>query len=256
MQDVSQGRERARSWPRKRGKSRSPVTKAQNDLFRDQQRAAKYMAPEMLATFLRASEETPFLPRDLSTMMLANRLAIIHMADGRKVYPVPTRNGVSESLDALGQTPGMTLIRKADIWAAEVPATANLAGMSIKRSSALGYSSPNGWKNITFDTEVIQQGAWWNPASPGQFVADISTWYQIGFHCTCNRSGGRYQSIQILKNGAFMTGIGGQDSSSIAARLQVAGPFYLQAGDVITLQAWMSGSGQSYGDIEMNWTRS
>ncbi len=177
MQDVSQGRERARSWPRKRGKSRSPVTKAQNELFRDQQRAAKYMAPEMLATFMRASEETPFLPRDLSTMMLANRLAIIHMADGRKVYPMPTVLGVSESLDALSQTPGSYLVRGADRWEAGPPPQYGANGCRVIRTSQWYPTAANTRNPITWQEADFQTADLWNPINPQVFTADQAGWY-------------------------------------------------------------------------------
>lgn len=116
MQDVSGGKERVRAWPRKRNKTASKATQENRLKFRNAQLAAKYLSPQQQLDFRNTVEGTPLLPRDLVTSMLYQRLAAFIMPDGKVVYPKVAGRDVSETLDILTQTPGMGLIRGAQLW--------------------------------------------------------------------------------------------------------------------------------------------
>jgi len=137
MQDVSNGAERSRAWPRDRGKSLHPKTKEQMEWFRQAQWATKYMDPKMLISFKEATAGTPLLPRDMATMMFAGRLFMIDMLDGRKLYSVQVLRDVSESLDVISQTPGHQLIRGPTYWEGVPQITGNRAGCTITRAATL-----------------------------------------------------------------------------------------------------------------------
>src|SRR3546814_15330390 len=69
------------------------------------------MAPDMQAAFIRATHRTSLYPRDLFSIMLSGGLAWIVGADGKRYYPMATKQAVSESLDVISQVPSYTLIR-------------------------------------------------------------------------------------------------------------------------------------------------
>ena len=116
MMDVSGGQERVRAWPKPRGKNVSPTTREQVEWFKQAQMAARYIAPQMMFDFIEMTKATPFLPRDILTMMLANRMFMYETHDGRTIYPMPVLRDVSESLDAIGAVEGYTLVRGPELW--------------------------------------------------------------------------------------------------------------------------------------------
>lgn len=59
---------------------------------------------------------TPVLPRDIQTAMMMNRMFIIDMLDGRRLYPLTVVKDVSDALDAFGQVPGSMLVRGPELW--------------------------------------------------------------------------------------------------------------------------------------------
>lgn len=116
MQDVTQGVERSRSWPRNRGKPKNEKTKEQNDWFRQMQWATKYMDPRLLIDAVAAVKGTPLLPRDILTMLHSGRLMAFQTETGKRIYPVQAKRDVSESLDVISQQEGYTLVRGPDGW--------------------------------------------------------------------------------------------------------------------------------------------
>lgn len=116
MFDVTQGTERARRWPRARGKAKTNAERERQDWFRQMQWATKYMDPRLMMDAMNAVKGTPLLPRDVLTMLLAGRMLAFNMPDGRKIFPVQAKQDVSNSLDAISQTVGYTLRRTADGW--------------------------------------------------------------------------------------------------------------------------------------------
>lgn len=116
MIDVCNGVERVRAWPKKRGRNLNPKTQAQNDLFRECSWAIKYLPGIVQRQCAAAVAGTPLLPRDLMMQILYGRLFAVKLPDGRRIYPMAARQDISESLDILGQVPGMILIRGEDFW--------------------------------------------------------------------------------------------------------------------------------------------
>lgn len=118
MIDIVGGKIRVRKWPRKRRRAKTTAEQQGRDKFAAAQRAAKYIAPGIMKMFTEKTQGTPLLPRDLSTMMLYNRMYAFQLPDGRKVYPMPAYNDVSEALDVISNLEGMTLKRGANGWEA------------------------------------------------------------------------------------------------------------------------------------------
>ena len=123
MQDVCAGVERVRAWPVKRKKRLSPKQKEQMAWFAEAQMAARYIAPQLLADAAAATANGPILPRDILTMMFAGRLCSFINQFGKEVFPMAVARDVSESLDAISQTPGSIIFRGEELWE-HVPAGA------------------------------------------------------------------------------------------------------------------------------------
>lgn len=121
IQDVVFGTERTRKWPRKKPKRPTPAEKRTRDQFRTMQRATKYFAPRMYLDFMNMVEGTPLLPRDVMTMMLANRLFAFVTEQGKVLWPMPARIDVSEALDTINNEPGKSLIRGEQGWEEYIP---------------------------------------------------------------------------------------------------------------------------------------
>lgn len=118
---VVRGQEIARKWPVGRKGNIHPKTAAQMEWFRQAQWAFKLSAPRLQQAFTEACAGSPLLPRDVFTMGLAQRLFRAYAPGGRKIYPMATVTGVSDSLDALSQVKGTMLIRGEELWTALTP---------------------------------------------------------------------------------------------------------------------------------------
>lgn len=153
MFDVVKGAPRVRSWPKKRGPAKSDEHKAQTDFFRHASWAAKFMHPEIQVIFAEARKNTPLLPRDLAFMMLANTMFITVFEGGKVAYPVQFITKVSESLDAITQTPGQFLVRGEQFW----------QGTSMPTSTPWWWSPPDlaGW--TAFSPDSTLPTFVWNP---------------------------------------------------------------------------------------------
>lgn len=116
MIDTLNGQLRVRKWPRAKGGQRSKAQRKQEEWFAQVQRAANYVAPNMMWQFHEATQGTPLLPRDILTHILSGRAFMFVTPSGRKMYPMIFRNSVEEALDAITQTIGDTLIRTENGW--------------------------------------------------------------------------------------------------------------------------------------------
>lgn len=124
MLDVVNGQERARGWPKKRGKKLHPTTIDQNEWFRQAQWATKFMPAEMYWKVAQAVQGSPLLPRDILTMMMAGRLLAFTGPDGTTIWSRQVLSDVSDALDAITNSPGAMLIRGEDGWIALMPGAA------------------------------------------------------------------------------------------------------------------------------------
>lgn len=121
MLDVVNGNERARAWPKKRGKKLHPNTIEQNEWFRQAQWATKFMPAEMYWQVAQAVQGTPLLPRDILTMMMAGRLLSFTLDSGTTIWSVQVANDVSQALDVITDQPGAMLVRGLAGWQALLP---------------------------------------------------------------------------------------------------------------------------------------
>lgn len=120
--DVVRGVERARVWPEPKLSNQTPAQREQQDWFRQANWAFKYMDGNIQSVIRQAVHLTALYPRDLFTIMAANRLAALKTPDGRILYPMPARQDVSESLDTLGPSQGFILIKGSQFWECINPA--------------------------------------------------------------------------------------------------------------------------------------
>lgn len=165
MQDISHGRERSRGWPRKRGSKVSAATKEQNDAFREAQQSAKYWDPRNIIEVSEWREGTPILPRDLQVMMMYNRLFVIVLPNGTKVYSMAARQDVSDSLDAISPEVGTILYRADEGW--RVIPRAYDEGLALQSSAEL---MPE-WKPL----EIGHNLAWYYaPPTAASFPTRLS----------------------------------------------------------------------------------
>lgn len=116
MFDVTNGKVRARKWPRGRGKQSTPAQRENREAFGAAQRISRFIAPQMYKQIIEATDGTPLLPRDMITMMLYNRLAWFELPDGKRLIPMPYKTDVEIALDSITQTPGHTLIKTEKGW--------------------------------------------------------------------------------------------------------------------------------------------
>lgn len=103
-------------WPRKRNRPLPEHTKVQSEWFRQAGVLAKYLAPQQMKAAIDATKGTPLYPRDVLVMGMAGTLLSITMQDGRTLYSMSSREGVSGSLDILSQQDGAILARSGGLW--------------------------------------------------------------------------------------------------------------------------------------------
>ena len=187
MADVSQGAERLRAWPRKRPGKPSEKQLEQREWFRKAQWAYRYQDPKIQQAFAEATEDTPFMPRDLFTQMLAGRFCFVRTSDGKLRSPMAALIDVSASLDVITQTPGFTLKRGEQYWEGGVPAAGGVSGVRCIRNTniaAWGPAAPMAWQATAFD----DNGSW-NIANPTRLVVPTGiTRANITFNA-CNEGG-------------------------------------------------------------------
>ena len=112
----------AAKWPRKRGRPRSPVTREQNEWFRQANLLAKYADGQSQWMAIEVSKGSPWYPRDLLLSAMAGRLFETLTIDGVEFRSVAIRDDVSSDLDFLaGKVTGTIIVRGEDLWSALIP---------------------------------------------------------------------------------------------------------------------------------------
>jgi hypothetical protein len=116
MVDATRGSLRVRSWPKKRPGPRHPT----NEFWTMWLKAATYLYRYQPASvqweLQQATKSTVYMPRDLFISAARGRAFLLQDELGRKYYPMAFRQDVSDSLDSIGQLPGMMLARGTDLW--------------------------------------------------------------------------------------------------------------------------------------------
>lgn len=103
-------------WPRNR---KAPVTPGEEDnrkLIALASSITKYMSSQEQQFSRELAAVTKLAPRDLLMVSLFNRLGVIILIDGRKIFTMASIQDISAVLDALGQTPGDLLVRGENFW--------------------------------------------------------------------------------------------------------------------------------------------
>lgn len=110
------GNLRYTSWPKPRGPNRHPTNqywtkwlKAATYLYRYQPASVQFMLQA-------ATKGTVYMPRDVFISAARGRAWLLTDENGRKYYPRPMRDDVSDSLDAICQLEGQMMYRGATLW--------------------------------------------------------------------------------------------------------------------------------------------
>lgn len=234
MQDVSNGAERSRAWPRKRGKNLPPAQKERMEWFRQAQWATKYIEPAVMVTFANATKGTPLLPRDLATMMFAGRFTTLILEDGRKVFSLQQMQDVSFSLDAISQTEGDQLVRGPIYWQAIPRIVGNRAGTQLTRVGNLLWTTGSTPLVVPWTAEVIDQLSAWNPAAPTDIVCTQAGWYNVVFEGQKAATAQLGAQYAITVNGVEVARVVASVwSNTLTCRAQVVALLNLNVGDVI-----------------------
>lgn len=251
MQDVSNGAERTRAWPRKRGKNVPPAQKERMEWFRQAQWATKYIEPAVMVTFAQATKGTPLLPRDLATMMFAGRFTILMLEDGRKVFSLQQKQDVSFSLDAISQTPGMQLIRGDTYWDAVPQIVGNRVGAKITRSTATANFTSNVENTFSFDTQVLDQAFFWDIANPTKFIIPEVGWYNLYFSAQRGGTTNFGGDVRLYLNGALLATQRFLNITSLSGAQALMQYFdFFQTGDELEWRGINYGTTQSFSGVK------
>ncbi len=122
---VDRGQLKVQSWPRKRGRPKSPITREQNEWFRQANQLAKYAPSDDQWMSIAVAKGSPWYPRDLLMSAMKGRLFEVLIVDGQEYRAVAVNEDVSSDLDFLaGTIEGTIIVRGPNMWQALVPATA------------------------------------------------------------------------------------------------------------------------------------
>lgn len=253
MQDVSQGAERIRIWPKKRGRNVPAEQKEQMEWFRQVQWAFKYLDPRTQYMFMEATKGTPLLPRDLFTMMLAGRWLEFVLPDNRVITSVQSQYDVSESLDVLGSVVGNTLIRGPDRWEVVPPLAGNRSGVIVRRTGTLSVPTGGTLNLIPWQAEDIDQANYWNIGAPNNIVIPFTGWYTFTLGGFKNVGAVNFSEMLVQKNGVDIARQASQLPNNFAASLfNVSGAWYFTAGDILRCGIRNYGSTQTWGGLTLS----
>lgn len=145
MIDATRGSLRVRSWPKPRPGPRHPT----NEFWTAWLKAATYLYRYQPASvqweLQQATKGTVYMPRDLFISAARGRAFLLQDELGRKYYPMAFRQDVSDSLDAIGQFPGMMLYRGENLWLPIQPGSPGTFLQYIDDASAPEWTAtPNG----------------------------------------------------------------------------------------------------------------
>ena len=165
--------------------------------------AAKYMAPDQLRQYTDATIGTPLLPRDLIIATLYNTLAAFVLEDGRKLYPMPARTAVSESLDAIAQSEGDFLRRGANGWEGVPAIASDVLGAVVRRPGTQAVGA--GYQLATYTTEIANPNGLYDPAVPNRITSPVEGWAAILFSAEGQTNTSQNTGLSIAKNGIWQT---------------------------------------------------
>lgn len=124
------GRLYAARWPRSQKTARTAREADNRQLLKLAASITKYMSPQEQQFSRELAKATKLSARDLLMISLFNRIGVVVLRDGRKIFTMASIQDVSAILDALGQTPGDLLVRGDPFWT-NIPKGANGTFLSI-----------------------------------------------------------------------------------------------------------------------------
>jgi hypothetical protein len=168
------GQPRTRAWPRPRGENRHPTNIQWTEWLKGVTFLWRYQPANFREQLERATKNTPWMPRDPFISAARGRAWSFTDQNGRTWYPVPARQAVSQSLDAIAQLEGSMLYRGANGWLA-VPApsapalvltSSGITTVPTWEAGGGGGGSLSAWSPITppetpgdLDDEFVNVGA-------------------------------------------------------------------------------------------------
>lgn len=237
MFDVTQGTERVRVWPRKRGKPKSAATREQNEWFRQMQWATKYMPAPIIEHARRAVAGTPLLYRDILTMIHGNRAFIIITPDGKMIPPMEALNDVSASLDVIGSEVGDQLVRKPEGWRAVKPEPLTSLSAILDRRTPSPELLNDRYSTIPWDAPTFDNGQFVQASFPHGFTVPKTGLYNLTAFAFSSPAAGNGRLMEIWQNGTMIVAVNNAAPNSWPdPRLVLSTLTYAEAGDQFSLQ--------------------
>lgn len=251
--DFVDGHARTRIWPSPRGPAKTNAEKERQQRFASAQRSSKYIASDTYRWAINATEKTPLLPRDVLTMMFYGTLFVAIGPDGKTRFPMQFKVQVSQSLDAISQTPGMMLIRGVEQWepqpyvAPTVTATPGRYGMTANHIDVTGDGTD--WQ-VVWNTTVAASPLFTLNAATGALTvlqAGVYTVEAMGEFA--GSSAGDWCSCQLKVNGIAYQyrGMDAVNSPTFWPYLNTT--LHLNAGDVLTTFMRVGGTTKVYDTV-------
>ena len=119
---TDRGQLKVQSWPRKRGKPKSAITRAQNEKFRQANLLAKYAPSDDQWMTIEVAKGSPWYPRDLLMSAMYGRLFEVLIIEGQEYRAVAVNEDVSSDLDFLaGTVEGTIIVKSQGLWTKLLP---------------------------------------------------------------------------------------------------------------------------------------
>ena len=136
------------------------------------------MAPGLATMLRKGIAGTPLYPRDIWTSWLFNKFATFILPDGRKMFPVTSRNEVSNGLDAISQNENDLLIRGPDYWQSMPISQVASNGISVCviTNDIVGSLNNSGTQKVHLNAIVYDPNDWFE-VGPSILKPTRAGWY-------------------------------------------------------------------------------
>lgn len=209
MVDTFRGRVRVRAWPKKRGPSKSPFVRDQNEWFRQATRNMPYIDAGQMSLAIDAAKGTGLYPRDIIMNAMAGGFLEFEMPDGRLIkYRKPFLEDVMFQGCTLQKDATQTLVASA-------------------------------FTTLTWPLPLFDTAGFWNIAEPTRITipANVSIVRLSGFFAPNAGLTTSVLAIDINKNGTKIVRFQNTNSSSPFSGV-FSGPRDVVEGDYFELVIW------------------
>jgi len=222
--DEVRGSIRVRAWPKARGQNRNPTNVFWTNWLKGVTYLYRYQPAIVQWQMQEATKGTVWMPRDVFISAARGRAWLLQDEFGRTWYPRAMVQDVSNSLDAINQTPGGMLYRGTDLW---VPVPGGSAGQYLQyvddANPPIWFSPPSTTYTqvlpiprpasaVVFNVNSTTYIAWSQTTHWLDF--DVMAWseFRISISAQSNAAG-QTISLQLCKQGAPTTPVssGGND---------------------------------------------